>query len=111
MILSKEWTIGYIHAPWCKVCESNKSTIDEIIQENQDIDFIKIDASQQENEDFIKALDFESLPYYAVFHKDAPNANPAQPLTCFIGGETGGGKEIPMQIIGMIRQFQARNIV
>lgn len=108
---SSEWVIAYISAPWCKVCESNKEVIQEVINESPDISIIQLDATHQENETLLKALEFESLPYYAVFHTAKPGADVEDPTTCFVGGETGGGKEIPDQIVTMIRQFRAQQVV
>jgi thiol:disulfide interchange protein len=111
VLKNSEWVVAYIHAPWCKVCEGNKEVVQEVINESPDITIVQLDATHQENETLLRALDFESLPYYAVFHTAKEGADPEDPTTCFVGGETGGGKDIPNQIVTMIRQFRAQQVV
>jgi|688.fasta_scaffold383700_2 hypothetical protein len=108
---NSEWVIGYIHAPWCKVCEGNAEVVEQVIKETPDITIVKMDATDGNNAAILQALDFESLPYYAVFHTAKEGADPEDPTTCFVGGETGGGKDIPDQIVTMIRQFRAQQVV
>lgn len=108
---NNEWVISYIWADWCKACDTNKSIIDEVIKENYDISFIKINAMDKDYASILKDIDFESLPYYAVWHSKKENINLDDPTTAFVGGETGIGKEVPTQIVTMIRQFNAQNVL
>jgi thiol:disulfide interchange protein len=105
ILTDNEWVIAYISAPWCKVCEINKEVIEEVISETPDVKIVNVLATDPENELVLRQVDLESLPYYAVFH--AKKGLPEEPMTCFVGGDSGGGKELPMQIIGMVRQFVA----
>ena len=107
----KEWTILYINTQICKACDANKHTMEEIVSENPEINIVGLLASEVENQDLMKSVAFDSLPYFAIFHSKKEGALIEQPMTCFIGGETGAGKEIPMAIIQMIRMFQAKNVL
>lgn len=111
LLKNNEWVIGYIWGDFCKACEANKPIMDEVEKETPDIKIFKIDVKNEEYAELMKEVDFESLPYYAIFHNKKEEANPENPISCFIGGETGAGREMAEQIIGMIRQFNAKNVV
>jgi thiol:disulfide interchange protein len=108
ILTDNEWVIAYISAPWCKACESNKEVIEEVISETPDVKIVNVLATDPENEAVLKDIGLESLPYFAVYH--SKKGDPKEPQSCMAGGDSGGGKELPMQIISMIRQFRAQGV-
>ena len=108
LLSEHEWVILYVKAQWCQACKLNQPVIEEVIAQTPDICIKTILADDLDNAEFLQEIGLESLPYYAVYHSKKEGADPTNPRSYFIGGETGGGKEVPEQIIGMVREFIAR---
>lgn len=107
VINNSEWTVFAITADWCKFCEEMKPVIDEYVDNVKDVQIVKLNVNDQDKEEFLKKIDFESLPYFAVFHKKAElNDDPV--FKHFIGGEAGASKEVLDQILSMIRNYSER---
>ena len=87
LLKSNEWVVCYIWGDFCKVCESNKEIIKEVKEESPDIKFLEIDIKNPDYTEMMKAVDFESLPYYSIHHSKKEDANPEDPMTTFCGGE------------------------
>lgn len=110
-LTNNEWVIAYIWADWCKVCQTNKEVVDQLIKDTPDIAWIKLNAMEDENKELLRQIDFETLPYFAVFHTAKEGYDSSDPMTAFVGGDSGGGRELPEQMVAMIRQFKSRDVV
>lgn len=108
VINENDWTIIAITADWCKHCEHMKPVIDKYSEELKDIKLVRVNVQDEDKLEFLKKIDFESLPYFAVFHKKADLSEDPD-LKHFIGGETGASEEVLTQIISMVRLHAANN--
>jgi thiol:disulfide interchange protein len=104
-----EWVVLFINADWCRYCKVVKDRLPEIIKETSDIPILGIDARDPDNTELLKGIDFETLPYFAVFHAKKEDANIEKPMSCFIGGDTGN-QDTLIQILGMVKQFSDKQV-
>lgn len=91
----KEWTIVYLYADWCKVCQGFSPIVEHYSNEFPQHQWLKINAP--ENQEYSKEIDFENLPYFALYH-----------LGNFIGGEVISTEEQLNGLMNLIENFKQR---
>lgn len=95
-----EFTLLYMYAPGCKVCEGFTEPMEKEISpqlEQHGIKCFKMNAL--ENTDFAKEVQLEAVPFMAIFH--AGN---------YIGGDSMTSKEKLDEFLQMVYIFRQRQM-
>lgn len=101
-LANNEFVVLYIFAEWCGACKNftpmmENEIVPEIEKKDNDIKFFKMSATDQSNQEFLKEIAFESLPYMAVYHQGN-----------FIGGDSMASREAMDQFVQMVQVFKQR---
>jgi thioredoxin 1 len=57
-------------ADWCLPCKKFSPILDEIDQERQDINLVKVDSDDDRNEDLLREYDIRSIPTLILLDPD-----------------------------------------